>query len=592
MAFEGDLKDLSLGDIFQTIQQNRQTGTLTLALDRQGQARIHFEQGKIALFSADATPGPAFADVLRRLETVPEKDLALAEKKRGRKGLRTVLEERGLLTEDDYRSSAERYLKDAVADLFLRAKGKFHFEEGDAPKGAFDADLRLARAAVEPQVVAMEGLRRQDEWARISRQIRSFEDIFVPTHAVERAELESLSEEARKLYGLLAGFRTLEECMTELPCGRFGTGAAVVELLAQNLAEPANADDVGERAKEAEKKGDGEEAERLYRCALEIERNHLGLREALAHFLERAGRPEEAGRERTLLGLGRAGERDLAGAIAEYKRAADLLPGDTASLERVLELERERRDRGQSLAAGKRLAERYLALKLPARARDLYRDLVREFSEDLDLKARLAETLAALGDKREAAAAWKSVARLREREKDEQAALFAYQQAIEADHEDKEAAARAELIRSGRLQVRRRRRLGRVAGATLLAGLLGFVLAREVSAYLALATWNETALHPIEGDDVSALYTGFSSVAKGFPATLCSFEAERLAGAAVMGEIARIEILCGPKKKEWKQARERLERLEALPLSPVLRVEVQRARARFDSAAPKVSAAG
>jgi hypothetical protein len=590
MAFEGELKDLSLGDILQTIQQNRQTGTLTLSLDRNDRARIHFEQGKIALYSPDETPGPAFADVLRRLEAVAEKELALAEKKRGRKGLRTVLEERGLLTPDDYRAAAERYLKDEVADLFLRAKGRFQFQEGDAPRGAFDADLRLARAEVEPQVIAMEGLRRQDEWTRIARQVRSFEDIFTPTRALEAGDGEQLSAEARKLHALLAGFRTLDDCMGDLPCGRFGTGAALMELLAANLVEPANAEDLGERAKDAEKRGEAYEAERLYRCALEIERNNLALREKLAHLLEREGRGEDAGRERTLLGLGRAGDRDLAGAIAEYKRAADLLPQDTSSLERVLELERERRDRGQSLAAGKRLAERFVALKLPGRARDLYRDLVREFPEDQELKARLAETLAELGDKREAAAAWKSLGRMREREKDEQAALFAYTQAVQADHEDKEAAARLELIRSGRLEVRRRRRrrLGRIALATFLASLLALLATRETSALLLVLDRSALALSS-SGEDCRSVYADFTRIAHDFPATLAAFQAERLAAAAVRGEVARIDALM--RDRQWRDARTRLEHVESLPLSPTLLDEVRAARSRLDALAPKAGAA-
>jgi tetratricopeptide (TPR) repeat protein len=592
MAFEGDLKDLSLGDIFQTIQQNRQTGTLSISLDRQGRARVHFDEGKIALYSPDETPGPPFCDVLRRLEVLPEKELALAERKRGRKGLRTVLEERGLLKPADYKAAAERYLKDAVADLFLIARGRFQFQEGDAPRGAFDADLRLAGAEVEPQAVALEGLRRQDEWTRISRQIRSFDETFMPARPLDGEDDDSLSPEARRLYALLGECRSLDDCLADMPCGRFGTGAALVELIAQNLVEAATADHLGARAKEAEGKGDVAEAERLYRCALDVERNHLGLRENLAILLEREGRAEEAGRERTLLGLGRAGQRDLSGAIAEYKRAAELLPSDTASLERVLELERERRDQGQILAAGKRLAERYTALKLPGRARDLYRDLIREFPEDVDLKARLADTLGALGDKREAAAAWKNIGRIREREKDEQAALFAYQRALEADHEDREAAGRAELIRSGRLEARRKtaRRLGRVAAAALIAGLFSLVVVRESLALLVLYGWAKASLDPIAADDGRALYAGFRSVARDYPFTIAALAAGGLAEKAITGELARVQTLSPlalrddkTRKKAWR----RIERLELAELSEPLAGEVRSARAWLEGQGPR-----
>lgn len=583
MSFEGDLKDLSLGDMFQTITQNRQTGTLSLTVDRQQKARIHFEEGKIALYSPDDTTGPTFAEVLRRLGAVPEKDLATAEKKRGRKALRTVLEERGLLAPEEYRAAAEKYLFDEVADIFLRAKGRFQFQEGEAPRGAFDADLKSARAAVDPQGVAFEGLRRQDEWTRISRQIRGFGDIFLPSRPLAPEDEESLSAEAKKLYELLDGCRSLEECMEHMPCARFGTGAAVVELLALNVIAPATGDEVGARAKDMESKGNFDEAERLYRRALDIERNHLGLREQLAHLLERLGRPEEAGRERTLLGLGRLGERDLQGAIAEYRRAAELLPNDTASLERVLELERERRNPGGTLAAGKRLGERYMALKLPGRARDLYRDLIHEFPEDTDLRARLAEALNALGDRREAASAWKEIARLREKERDEAAALEAYEKALAVDHEDEEARKRGELIRSGRLEQQRvaRRRYARIAALALACACAGAWATREALALAALHAWALRAVDPGEAQIGSILYQGFESVRSDFPFTIASWQSRAFGEAAVRQELSRSSRRLAA-EGDTAKALERLKALEALALPPELMDAVRATRAEIE----------
>jgi len=587
MAFEGDLKDLSLGDICQKISENRLTGTLCLAFEGHERARVHFVEGKIALFSPDETPGPPFVDVLRRLEAVPEPELALAEKKRGRKGLKTVLEERKLLTPEGYKAAAERYLVDAVSDLFISPRGRFRFEEGEAPKGAFDSDLKSAKAAVEPNSILLEGLRRQDEWTRISRQIRSFADVFTPTRAPEPEEVESLSAEARKLLALLHGCRSLQECIAEMPCGRFATGAALIELLAQNLVEPATADLLGARAHEVEKAGDLDEAERLYRRALEVERNNLALRESLAELLERLGRAEDAGRERTLLGLGRAGERDLAGAIAEYKHAADLQPTDTAALERVLELERSRRDQGAVLAAGKRLAERYGLLKLNGRARDLYRDLIREFPDDLDLQARLAETLGSLGDTRQAAGAWRGIAKRREKEGDDGAALFAYQRALDADPGDSEAKQRSELIRSGRLEKRRRqfRRARLVAAAALLAVLVSFLISREISAFSLLHAWCARALYPVSAGDGGALAEGFTSVSKAYPFTIASLKARAFAEAALDGELARVEML--RLDRSYDVAQLRVARLAALDLPPDLRRKVEAARARLEAEAPR-----
>jgi tetratricopeptide (TPR) repeat protein len=592
MAFEGELKDLSLGDVVQSIRQNRLTGTLALSLERKNEARIFFREGKIAALAPPAQdgagPGAPFGDVLRRMGVLSAEVLAAARKKRGRKQLKTVLEECGALAADAYRAAAERYLFDAAADLFLRPRGRFRFQEGEAPKGSFDPELEAAHAALDPQAVALEGVRRHDEWARISKEIGERDAVYLPARRASGEESggpSAVSLEARRLFELLEDCRTLEECLPDLPCGRFGAATALAELLSKGLVVPAKEEDLAGRARDAESRGELAEAERLYRLALKIGPDSIPVRECLARVLERAGRAEDAGKERVLLGGARARAGDFGGAIADYRRAADLLPEETAPLKRIVEIARERRDAPQTLAAGKRLAERYLALRLSGRAADVLGELVQEFPEDVDLRMRRAEALVATGERREAARAWKEVARLREKALDERAAIDAYDRALEADESDKEARARIEALRSGRLEARRRRarRMGRLSVATFLLALLTVTAAREVFAFRALRSWTALALHPVGGSDGRALCEGFLGVARTYPATLAASEARALAGAALFGEITRIDILVA--KGEWRDARQRVERLERMKsLGWDAQAGVAAARRRLDAA--------
>src|SRR5688572_30790653 len=127
MAFEGELKDLSLGDIFQTITQNRQTGTLelTLATDKSVRPRIFFLEGKIALFSPDETTGPPFAEVLRKAGAIP--DGFVGGKKDGKLQIRSAKGEWKRLEPKDHKNAAEKYLADAIGDLFRYTGGHFRF---------------------------------------------------------------------------------------------------------------------------------------------------------------------------------------------------------------------------------------------------------------------------------------------------------------------------------------------------------------------------------------------------------------------------------------------------------------------------------
>src|SRR5437016_984263 len=122
MGFAGDLKDLSLADLLQTIQQNRNSGTLRLG-----------GQGE---------------------------------------------EEDDVLVQDAYKAAAEAHVRDAVCDLFLKPRGHFEFKDGDGHKERFDPDLVAARAAVEAQGVILEGSRRVDEWSRLSRKIGGMTELY------------------------------------------------------------------------------------------------------------------------------------------------------------------------------------------------------------------------------------------------------------------------------------------------------------------------------------------------------------------------------------------------------------------------------
>lgn len=496
VAFEGDLKDLSLGDIFQTIAQNRQTGTLTLSLDEVTRARVFFRGGRIALFSPDDSTGPPWAEVLRRGGAIP--DGFLGGVKDGRLRLRSPRGEWVEVDRAGHRAAAERYLADAVADLFRRPGGRFRFDDGEQPRGPFDRDLAAAGAALEPQVVAFEGMRRRDEWPRLARRIRSFEEVFVRRGALDDAAVPA---EARKLHALLDGARTLDDCMANLPCGEFGTAAALVELLDRGLCAPASAAELLARAEDAQAAGEDARAERLLRRAALIEPDHRGAREALAGLLERTGRGREAGRLWLALAAERRAAGELERALEDYWRAADLLPGDLEPLERALEIERGRGGgKDGELATGKRLVARLLEAGAPDRAAAVAGEIAARFPEDAEAHERHAAALGALGRAAEAEA----------------------------------ARGRAVELRSGRLAERRARRarLWRTLVRAVLVAIVAIAVGREGLALLDLRAATARALAVADPAERRAAREELLRVAERHPFTLAGGEARRLAAAS------------------------------------------------------------
>jgi hypothetical protein len=65
MAFQGSLSSVNLGDIFQTLAMNRQTGTLSVTHDNGERQHIWFDNGEIAMVDGmDEAGSPLLLQIL------------------------------------------------------------------------------------------------------------------------------------------------------------------------------------------------------------------------------------------------------------------------------------------------------------------------------------------------------------------------------------------------------------------------------------------------------------------------------------------------------------------------------------------------
>jgi DNA-binding response OmpR family regulator len=179
-ALSGDLGLISIADILTLLQDQAQTGTLTLA---QAQARIDvfLRAGRIELAGARGVPeefllgrflveageisGGALAAVIDERKATPE-PVAL---------LGADLVGRGLVTPAGLRKAMTLQTAALVYEGLRWGAGRFRFRvASELPQLARDAALELGVDAL-----IMEGLRRVDEWRLIEREIGDFDLVFV-----------------------------------------------------------------------------------------------------------------------------------------------------------------------------------------------------------------------------------------------------------------------------------------------------------------------------------------------------------------------------------------------------------------------------
>jgi len=173
MAIRGSLSEASLPDVLQLLAMGSKTGCLTLNVD-DASGSIYFENGRVCYASVST----------RTLDT-----------------------------------------DDAVFAMFNWTHGAFSFEPGENPPAG------VARTAVDPQELLLEGARRVDEWSLIEKKVPNFDIVFALDRQQMLHNTIAFSREQQTLLPLIDGNRTVRELMQESKLGEFAIGKALYGLV-------------------------------------------------------------------------------------------------------------------------------------------------------------------------------------------------------------------------------------------------------------------------------------------------------------------------------------------------------------------------
>jgi hypothetical protein len=165
MSLVGSLEDLGLGEILQIISLSRKSGTLELRSD-QREGHILFRDGEIRGASLQGQPAD-LADLLVDRKVVPkeEVDRLLGHARDRREPFEELLIRHGVLTVERLDGLRLECVEDAVLSMFRWVTGEFSFEVH--ARHALEPDtagLTLSHG-INPQFLALEGTRLQDEAA-------------------------------------------------------------------------------------------------------------------------------------------------------------------------------------------------------------------------------------------------------------------------------------------------------------------------------------------------------------------------------------------------------------------------------------------
>ncbi len=553
MAFEGDLQEISLADVLQTLEGNQKTGLLTVSPGEGEEGwNLALVGGSLAAVSRLDGRTPSAVDLLVRQGWATEEQVAQALKRWRRarkKTLGKILEDMGVLSEEEWGSLVEQAVREEALLCLNAEKASFSFQEGDPPWEEFDADQVEAGIRLAMGPLLLEAARRADEWERIRRNIGSEEEVFFAQDDEDPPVEDQVQAE---VLDFLAEGSDLKALLEALPYPRFEVMKALSDLLEAGAVRAAGPEELVELAEEDLASGDEERAVRRLRGALEIHRHDTQLRIKLADLLEGLGREKEAAKELALAAgdLEERGEGERAWSL--LGRAVDLSPADPALRGRYL---RACVREGAIQAAreeGLELARLYVSLGLADQARRVLVSLLKhpKLKGDDSLLLQLAEVETLGGRLEKALEILMRMADLAQRKGDERRALDLYQRVLGLVPDHPQAGKAIEEIRSGLSRKKKalRRRLAWIALGTALGTSLFIWLLHETAGMSSLSRAYDEALEATAWGRPTGAVPAFQVVKAAHPLTFSGAKAEEVERKLAFLERARVESLLAGEK--------------------------------------------
>ena len=235
MNLSGELKEFSLADILQLLQQQRKSGILTLVNGKEN-AEVFLSQGNIASIRVDANaPESKIKIILTESGRVSKQELSELETAAhdiGRSWL-TVLEAKNLLTAGEKEEWVQIASEDMVCDLFSWIAGRYEFTTESKGVPPIPSLLNISA-----EFTCMEGMRRIDEWPRLREAIPDNDTVFRRTEK----PYEGMGMDWDSLVlGLIDGNMTVEQIGKRAPFGSFRLHECLVNLWRNGYILPLDA---------------------------------------------------------------------------------------------------------------------------------------------------------------------------------------------------------------------------------------------------------------------------------------------------------------------------------------------------------------
>jgi DNA-binding response OmpR family regulator len=206
----GDLAVISIAEVLQMLQLQRQTGSLVV-VTRGGEVAMHLYEGSLDLVRSRGLRDEFLLGrfLVDRQALTRETLEQVVRDNVSRHPLGERLMELGLATESQIRRALEKQTSELVYEVVRWQHGRFAFDVGYVDPSARRIGLQLPIGAL-----TMEGFRRVDEWRLIEGSFDFDEVLYRDDLAINRTQVD-LTPQEKQILGAIDGEATVREIVEQ-----------------------------------------------------------------------------------------------------------------------------------------------------------------------------------------------------------------------------------------------------------------------------------------------------------------------------------------------------------------------------------------
>jgi len=231
VILSGDLSCISIAEVLQMLELQRQTGALGIA-SQTSEITLYVRDGVLDLAQGRGLPASfRLGRYLVQIGAITREELAhFLENRAGSKRLiGDALVQLDMVTDAQVQAALKLQTSEMVYEVVGWKQGRFVFT-----RDATCPEATLSPLALAPGGIVMEGFRRVDEWRLIEGSF-DFDEKLLPDPSGRAADASALTDQERAVLTAVDGNRTVRQILDDVSASTFDVCKILYQLLNSRL---------------------------------------------------------------------------------------------------------------------------------------------------------------------------------------------------------------------------------------------------------------------------------------------------------------------------------------------------------------------